>query len=139
MEATFSPKLTQNQLTRVHVFHTTASTIDISIIYSQILRYERICSNDEHFLSDVAKLFKHLLARQYPFPDIPENFNKANNIGVLKRLSHTPKQYNKNICLITKFIPKIDHFIQSIKSNYHILKNDGKIGGVFVQPPAYAS
>ena len=37
------------------------------------------------------------------------------------------------------FSPKIDHFIQSIKSNYRILKDDGKIGGIFVQPPIYAS
>ena len=39
----------------------------------------------------------------------------------------------------TKFSPKIDHFIQSIKSNYRILKDDGKIGGIFAQPPIYAS
>ena len=43
------------------------------------------------------------------------------------------------ISLITKFGPKIDLFIQSIKSNYRILKHDGKIGGIFVQPPIYAS
>ena len=30
-----------------------------------------------------------------------------------------------------KFSPKIDIFIQSIKSNHSILKDDGKIGGVF--------
>ena len=42
-------------------------------------------------------------------------------------------------CLITKFSPKINHFIQSTKSNYRILKDDGKIGGIFVQPPIYAS
>ena len=31
------------------------------------------------------------------------------------------------------------HFIQSIKFNHRILKDDGKIGGIFVQPPIYAS
>ena len=33
----------------------------------------------------------------------------------------------------------MDHFIQSIKSNYSILKDDGKNGGILVQPPIYAS
>ena len=33
----------------------------------------------------------------------------------------------------------IDHIIQSIKSNCRIQKDDGKIGGIFVQPPTYAS
>ena len=44
------------------------------------------------------------------------------------------------ICIyLCIFSPKIDHFIQSIESNYHILKDDGKIGGIFVQPPMYTS
>ena len=43
------------------------------------------------------------------------------------------------ICQITKFSLKIDHFIQSIKSNYHILRDDIGIGGILVQPPVYAS
>ena len=52
---------------------------------------------------------------------------------------HTPIQQHNNVCLITKFSPKIDHFIQSIKSNYRILKDDGNIGGIFVQPPMCTS
>ena len=32
-----------------------------------------------------------------------------------------------------------DHFIQSNKSNYHILKDNGKIGGIFVPTPIYSS
>ena len=110
-----------------------------SIIYSQFLRYKRICSNDEIFLSDATKLSKYFLARQYPFSDILHNLNKVKQIDRQKLLSHTPKQQHKNICLITQFSPKIDHFIQSTKSNYRILKDDRKIGGIFIQPPIYAS
>ena len=55
-----------------------------------------------------------------------------------KARNYSPTQQHKNICLITKFSPKFDHFIQSVKSNYRILKDDGKIGGIFVQPPIYA-
>ena len=110
-----------------------------SIIYSQFLRYKRIFSNDEMFLNDATKLFKYFLARQYPFSDILHHFNKVKQIDRHKLLSHTLKQQHSNICLITKFCPKIDLFIQSIKSNYSILNDDGKIGGIFVQPPIYAS
>ena len=85
------------------------------------------------------KTFKYFLARQYPFSDILHHFNKVKQIDRHKLLTHTPKQQHSNICLITKFSPKIDLFIQSIKSNYSILKDDGKIGGIFVQPPIYAS
>ena len=94
---------------------------------------------NEIFFKDATKLFKYFLARQYPFSDILHHFNKVKQIDRHKLLSHTPKQHHSNICLITKFSPKIDLFIQSIKSNYSILKDDGKIGGIFVQPPIYAS
>ena len=109
-----------------------------SIIYSQFTRYKRISSNDDIFLNDATKLFKYFLARQYPFSNILHHFNKVKDIDRHKLLLHTPKQQHSNICLITKFSPKIDIFIQSTKSNYSILKNDGKIGGIFVQPPIYA-
>ena len=78
-----------------------------SIIYSKFLRYKRICSNDEIFLSDATKLFRFFLARQYPFSDILHNFNKVKQIDRRKLLSHTPKQQIKYICLIAKFSPKI--------------------------------
>ena len=110
-----------------------------SIIYSQLLRYKRICSNDEIIINDTIILFKYFLARQCPFSDILHHFYKVMQIDRHKLLSHTPKQQDSNICLITKFSPKIDLFIQSNKSNYSILKDDGKIGGIFVQPPIHPS
>ena len=64
-----------------------------SIIYSQFLRYKRICSNDEIFLNDATKLLKYFLARQYPYSDISHNFNKVKLIDRHKLLSHTPKQH----------------------------------------------
>ena len=142
MEATFSSKA-YTKSTDTHAFLSYNSFhprhIKQSIIYSQFLRYKRICSNDNTFLNGAIKLFKYFLARQCPFSDILDNFNKVKQIDRHKLLSHTPKQQYKNICLITKFSPKIDHFIQGTKSNYRILKDDGKIGGIFVQPPIYAS
>ena len=99
MMATFPPKHTLNQQTHMHFFHTTVSTKTYtkstdthaflsynsfhqrhnkqSIIYSQFLRYKRICSNDEIFLNDVTNLFEYFLARQCPFSDILHYFNKA--------------------------------------------------------------
>ena len=62
-----------------------------SIIYSQFLRYKRICSNDEIFLNDATKLFKDFLARQCPFSDILHHFNKVKQIDTHKLLFHTPK------------------------------------------------
>ena len=95
--------------------------------------------NDEIFFNGATNLLKCFLARQYRFSGILHNFNKVNQIDRHKLLSHTPKQQSKYICLVTKFSPKIDHFVQSIKSNYHILKDYGRIGGIFAQPPKYAS
>ena len=71
-----------------------------SIIYSQFLRYRRICSKDEIFINDATKLSKYFLARQYPFSDILHNINKVKQIDRHKLLS--TKQQNTNICLITK-------------------------------------
>ena len=98
-----------------------------SIIYSQFLRYRRICYNDEMFLNNISK---HLNTFY---------LDRAKQIDRRELLFHTPKQQDKSSCLITKFRSKIDHFIQSIKSNYHILKDDGKTGCIFVPPPKYAS
>ena len=98
-----------------------------SIIYGQFLCYRRICSIDGIFLNHATKLSKYFLARQCKFSDILHSFNKVEQIDRHKLLSHTPKQLNKNICLIIKFSTNIDHFIQSIKSKYHILRDDEKI------------
>ena len=134
---------TYTKSTDTHAFHSYNSFhprhAKQSIIYSQFLRYKRICPNGESFLNDATKLFKYFLARQYPFSDILHYFNKVKQIDRHKLLSHTPKQQHNNICLITKFSSKIELFIQNMKSNYRILKDDGKIGGIIVQPPMYAS
>ena len=102
-----------------------------SIIYRQVLRYKRICSNDEIFFSDATKLHKHFLSRHCLLYDILHYFNKVKQIDKHKLHSHTLKQHNKNVCFIT-------NFIQSTKSNYHILIDDRGIGGILVQPPANA-
>ena len=133
----YSAFLSHSRISFINSFH--PRHIKQSIIYSKFLRYKCICSNDENFLNDATKSVKYFLSRQCPFTDILHNSSKAKQIDRHKLLSHTPKQQHKNICLITKFSPKIDHFIQSIKSNYQILKDDRKIGGIFVQPQAYAS
>ena len=72
-----------------------------SIIYSQFIRYKRICSNDEIFLNDATKLFKYFLTRQFPFSDILHHFNKVKQIDRRIILSNTPKQQHSNICLFT--------------------------------------
>ena len=110
-----------------------------SIIYCLFLRYKRICSTDDIFLNDATKLFKYFLARQCPFSDILHHFNIVKQIDRHKLLSHTKKQQHSNIYLFTIFCPEIDLFIQSNKSNYSILEDDGKIGGIFVQLPIYTS
>ena len=65
-------------------------------------------------------ILKYFLARQCPFSDILHNFIKVKQNDRHKLLSKIPKQQVIDICLITKFCPKIDHFNQTIKSNYHI-------------------
>ena len=106
---------TYTKSTDTHVFPSYSSFhprhIKKSIIYSQFLRCKRISCNNEIFLSNATKLLKYFLARQCPFSDILHHFNKAKEIDRHKLLSHTPKQQHKDICLITKFSPKIDHFI----------------------------
>ena len=70
------------------------------IIYSQFLRYKRICSYDDIFLNDATKIFKYFLARQCPFSDIPHHFNKDKQIDRHKLFSHSPKRQHSNICLM---------------------------------------
>ena len=129
--------------TDAHTFHSFNSFhprhIKQSIIYSEFLHCEHVCSNDDVFLNDATKVYKYFLARQCPFSDILHNLCIVKQIDRHKLLSHTSKQQYKDICIVTKFIPNIEHFIQSIKSNYYILNDDGNIGGIFVQPPIYAS
>ena len=66
-----------------------------SIIYSQFIRYKRICSNDDTFLNDATKIFKYFLAKQYPFSDILHDFNRVKQIDRHKLLSHTPNSNTK--------------------------------------------
>ena len=84
---------TYNKLTDTHAFISYNSfhprNIKQSIIYSQFLRYKRICSNDEIFHNDATKLLKYFLARQCLFSDILHHLKKLNR-STDTNYSHTP-------------------------------------------------
>ena len=109
---------TCNKSTDTHAFlpYNSFHTRDMkqSIIHIQFLRYIHICSNSEIFLNDATKFLKYFIARQYPLSDIHRSFNKVEQIVRHKLLCHSLKQQNKNICLITKFSPIIDHFAKAL-------------------------
>ena len=83
---------TYNKSTDTHAFLSYNSFhrrhIKQSIIYSQFLRYKRICFNDKIFQNDATKLFKYFLARQYPFSDMLHYFHKAEQIDRQTTLPH---------------------------------------------------
>ena len=102
-------QITQNQIfTTLHkkpkdchgYLHYTSSHplhIKNSIIYSQFLRYKRICTTNTDFIEHSNELTTHLLHKAYPFKVITKQWNKVKKIPRTELLIQ--KQQTSTNCL----------------------------------------
>ena len=86
--------------------------IKSSIVFSQLLRLKRICSDISDYEHEVKILTQSLLSRGYPYKLISEQINHASHILQTKSLTrNSNKNTNeKRITFITQFHPSLLFF-----------------------------
>ncbi|XP_050792228.1 uncharacterized protein LOC127042831 [Gopherus flavomarginatus] len=95
-----------------------------SIVYSQALRYNRICSNpsdrDQH-LQDLHQAFSKL---QYPHEEIRKQINRARRVPRSLLLQDKPKRETNRTPLAITYSPQLKPLQRIIKDLQPILDND---------------
>ena len=90
------------------------------IVYSQLIRYKRICSDIFTFEYQASNIFQHFLCKAYPFILIYNEFRKVCHIDRNNLLKYNHKTDTNNIPNIHDFHPTIQQFNQDMK---HIWRN----------------
>ncbi|CAM4681193.1 unnamed protein product [Caretta caretta] len=108
-----------------HPDHTTRS-----IVYSQALRYNRICSNpsdrDKH-LQDLCQAFLQL---QYPPAEVKKQIDRARRVPRSYLLQDRPNKENNRTPLAVTFSPQLKPLQRIIKDLQPILKDDPTLSQV---------
>ena len=86
-----------------------------SIVYSQFIRYKRICSDKFIFEYQASKLLQHFLSKDYPFKLIYNEFRKVCHIDRNNLLKYSHKTDTNNIPNIHDFHPTFQQFNQDKK------------------------
>ena len=109
-----------------------------SIVFSQLLRYKRICSDNATFVLESTKLIHHFLLRGYPFRLLDATFHRVNSLNRDQLLKYKDKSTLKRIPLVIKHHPDLDPLLQNIQSSWNILQSDPTIKPFFPLPPTIA-
>ncbi|XP_048678038.2 transport and Golgi organization protein 2 homolog isoform X2 [Caretta caretta] len=116
-----------------HPDHTTRS-----IVYSQALRYNRICSNpsdrDKH-LQDLRQAFLQL---QYPPAEVKKQIDRARRVPRSYLLQDRPNKENNRTPLAVTFSPQLKPLQRIIKDLQPILKDDPTLSQVLGDRPVLA-
>ncbi|CAM4615229.1 unnamed protein product [Caretta caretta] len=116
-----------------HPDHTTRS-----IVYSQALRYNRICSNpsdrDKH-LQDLCQAFLQL---QYPPAEVKKQIDRARRVPRSYLLQDRPNKENNRTPLAVTFSPQLKPLQRIIKDLQPILKDDPTLSQVLGDRPVLA-
>ncbi|CAM5112749.1 unnamed protein product [Eretmochelys imbricata] len=116
-----------------HPDHTTQS-----IVYSQALRYNRICSNpsdrDKH-LQDLCQAFLQL---QYPPAEVKKQIDRARRVPRSYLLQDRPNKENNRTPLAVTFSPQLKPLQRIIKDLQPILKDDPTLSQILGDRPVLA-
>jgi len=111
-----------------------------SIPYSQFLRLRRICSRDEDFINQAAKMVTFFLARGYPRHVVDGAVERARSVSRTDAL--TPKdrkeEGNDRTVAVLTFHPHNLPVRNILLHNFHVLQQDPELGSIFSQPPLVA-
>ena len=110
--------------------------IKSSIVYSQLLRLKRICSDISDYEHEVKILTQSLLSRGYPYKLFSEQINHASHIVRTKSLiRNSNKNTNeKRITFITQFHPSIATFLKNVNKEWLNIRTDNHINNKLSNP-----
>nr|XP_048700716.1 uncharacterized protein LOC125634261 [Caretta caretta] len=116
-----------------HPDHTTRS-----IVYSQALRYHRICSNPSDRDKHLQDLYQGFLQLQYPPAEMTKQTERARRVSRSYLLQHRPNKENNRTPLAVTFSPQLKPLQRIIKDLQPILKDDPTLSEILGDRPVLA-
>ena len=106
-----------------------------SIVYSQLLRYKRICSDQTDFVQASTNLFHYFLRRGYPFKLLDSLFRRVEPLKRERLLQYKEKDTLERIPLVLTHHPDVDPLLRELRSSWNILQSDPAIKQFFPLTP----
>ncbi|XP_074809868.1 uncharacterized protein LOC141987932 [Natator depressus] len=116
-----------------HPDHTTRS-----IVYSQALRYNRICSNPSDRDRHLQDLYQAFLQLQYPPAEVKKQIDRARRVPRSHLLQDRPNKENNRTPLAVTFSPQLKPLQRIIKDLQPILKDDPTLSQILGERPVLA-
>ncbi|XP_073188346.1 uncharacterized protein [Lepidochelys kempii] len=116
-----------------HPDHTTRS-----IVYSQALRYNRICSNPSDRDKHLQDLYQAFLQLQYPPAEMKKQIDRARRVPRSHLLQDRPNKENNRTPLAVTFSPQLKPLQRIIKDLQPILKDDPTLSQILGDRPVLA-
>ncbi|CAM4643748.1 unnamed protein product [Lepidochelys kempii] len=116
-----------------HPDHTTRS-----IVYSQALRYNRICSNPSDRDKHLQELYQTFLQLQYPPAEVKKQTDRARRVPRSHLLKDRPNKENNRTPLAVTFSPQLKPLQRIIKDLQPILKDDPSLSQILGDRPGPA-
>ncbi|XP_073172201.1 uncharacterized protein KIAA0930 homolog isoform X4 [Lepidochelys kempii] len=116
-----------------HPDHTTQS-----IVYSQALRYNRICSNPSDRDKHLQDLYQAFLQLQYPPAEVKKQIDRARRVPRSHLLQDRPNKENNRTPLAVTFSPQLKPLQRIIKDLQPILKDDPTLSQILGDRPVLA-
>ena len=110
--------------------------IKSSIVFSQLLRLNRMCSYISDYEHEVKILTQSLLSRGSPYKLISEQSNHASHIERTKSLTrNSNKNTNeKRITFMTQFHPSIATFLKNVNKDWLNIHTDNRFNNKLSNP-----
>ena len=110
--------------------------IKSSIVFSQLLRLKRICSDISDYEHEVIVLTQSLLSRCYPYKLISEQINHVSHIVRTKSMTRISNQITneKRITFITHFHPSIATFLKNANKDWLDIRTDNRFDNKLSNP-----
>ncbi|XP_074818091.1 uncharacterized protein LOC141992658 [Natator depressus] len=109
-----------------------------SIVYSQALRYNRICSNPSDRDKHLQDLYQAFLQLQYPPAEVKKQTDSARRVPRSHLLQDRPKKENNRKPLAITFSPQLKPLQRIIKDLQPILKDDPSLSQILGDRPVLA-
>lgn len=109
-----------------------------SIVYSQLLRIKRICSEPDDEARCASDMMGHFLKRGYPFRMVKELHNKVSRTNREDLLKYREKTPNTRIPITVTYHPDLSGLLKNIRGGWKSLSHDPSLPDIFKGTPVTA-
>ena len=105
-----------------------------SIVFCQILRYKRICSNPHDYVERVGDLLQFFLLKGYPWKLLAKELEKANKFERNTLLAYKEKTNIKRIPIVHQYHPSLIPINKRLQKEWKNLSHNPSFENLFSKP-----